>query len=926
MDEEKDIYNLPIAAFTFGKNGQAIPYFPIQDLKDNSKDNKADSKKNFSVSFESKGSKESNAYSNEDSEKRFSFKNILKKNANDNHNNNNKFNENITNNNFDNNNNYIFIDKEDSNSSYLKMILYSISYMKLLNNYILNELQLNKIQQNSSNGKLLLIIRDILIKIDQIRNIDKNINNNININNIINIEILKENLSTLFKSKKKFQKNAPDDPIDFLYVIINSLHLLKLKKGIIDNPNSKSSCSEECFGHKNLSINILKLYECECKGRDNKMISKNNYFIDIPLNLILNKFSKNNLNEINQKLFVYYKHMMSKANINIDCPKFGNLCKINKVHYKYILKNTPSYLIFNLENDYFKNNLLFFPLNKVLKSFILIPHILNINSIFDSFNNNQNYYELMGIIFLKVSKVYTCMFKQNEIFNYYEDNVFINFKNYYDIILFCMKNGLIPVSLFYQNIDLNIGKNYLDGNSIHHDINYELNKEQIMKLEKYVKNTDGLNKNLKNKIRTNENIISDNYTINYKYGIHSYKNNNNLSLSDNYNSSRYSGSVNSYSSFQKNEYICNHCERINKMENKKCFFCGYDNNALLKNINVRNIKKQKSIKSSGSNKNTINKNISLTQESDNKLNNQLGEIEDEYKNIDPNVLKYFDMPMPYIPQQSKKSEIKNSKQSPKTNKKIPHNNNNSNKIINKVKNNNIINKPINIISDKKDIINIDNSTLFVNSESNTLEDNLLKKLNQNNNIKKNYKIIHKKRNNINKSDNIINSNNYYSELNNKQLNINLKINNNNNYNIFEFSNRKNLINFEEYSHNNKENTNFTDRKDMTLKSKQLKKYNSNNFDNNNIINTNNNNNNYNKDFNRINLGLYFSNNLNEKWKCDHCLNMNNNETNICHWCKMERNNNNDNMIMKNYNYFSYNNINVNNNILNDNKKKKNEII
>ena len=489
-----------------------------------------------------------------------------------------------------------------------------------------------------------------------------------------------------------------------------------------------------------------------------------------------------------------------------------------------------------------------------------------------------------------------------------------------------MKNGLIPVSLFYQNIDLNIGKNYLDGNSIHHDINYELNKEQIMKLEKYVKNTNGLNKNLKNKIRTNENIISDNYTINYKYGIHSYKNNNNLSLSDNYNSSRYSGSVNSYSSFQKNEYICNHCERINKMENKKCFFCGYDNNALLKNINVRNIKKQKSIKSSGSNKNTINKNISLTQESDNKLNNQLGEIEDEYKNIDPNVLKYFDMPMPYIPQQSKKSEIKNSKQSPKTNKKIPHNNNNSNKIINKVKNNNIINKPVNIISDKKDIINIDNSTLFVNSESNTLEDNLSKKLNQNNNIKKNYKKIQKKRNNINKSDNIINSNNYYSELNNKQLNINLKINNNNNYNIFEFSNRKNLINFEEYSNNNKENTNFTDRKDMTLKSKQLKKYNSNNFDNNNNINTNNNNNNYNKDFNRINLGLYFSNNLNEKWKCDHCLNMNNNEANICHWCKMERNNNNDNMIMKNYNYFSYNNINVNNNILNDNKKKKNEII
>ncbi len=934
MEEEKDVYNLPIAAFTFGKNGQAIPYFPIQDLRDTSKDNKTDSRKNFSVSFESKGSKESNGYSNEDSEKRFSFKNVLKNNTNSNdNNNNNKFNENINNNNIYNNNNYIFIDKEDSNSSYLKMILYSISYMRLLNNYILDGLQLNEKQLNSNNGKLLSIISNILIKIEQIRNIDKTVNNSININNIINIEILKENISNLFKSKKKFQKNAPDDPIDFLFVIINSLHLLKLKNLNYENPNpnSKMNCSEDCFSHKNLSINILKLYECECKGRDNKMISKNNYFIDIPINLILNKYSKKNLNDINQKLFLYYKHMMTKANINIDCPKFGNLCTINKVHYKYILKNSPSYLIFNLENDYFKNNLLFFPINNVIKSYILIPHILNINSVFDSFNNNQNYYELIGIIFLKVSKVYTCMFKQNNIFNYYEDNIFINFNNYYDIILFCMKNGLIPVSIFYQNIDLNFGRNNLDKNSINHDTNYELNKEQIMKLEKYAKNTNSLNKNLKNKIRTNENIISDNYAINYKYCIHSYKNNNNLSLSDNYNSSRYSGSVNSYNSYQKSEYICNHCERINKIENKICFFCGYDNSALLKNINLgKGITKQKSLKSNESNKktthkNTINKNNSLTQDNDNKLNNQLGEIEDEYKNIDPHVLKYFDMPMAYIPQPPKKSEIKIPVQSPKNNKKIPHNNNNNNLILNKIKNNNILNKPLNIIGNKKDIINIDNSSLFVNSESNTLEDNILKKFKTNNNIKRNYKIIHKKRNSNNNSDNIINNNNYYSELNNNQLNINLKINNNNNYNIFDFSNRKHLIKFEEYSRNNREKCNFTDKKDINIKNNKLNNLNSNEI---NQINSFNTNNNYNNDLNKINLGLYFSNNENEKWKCEHCLYKNNNDTNICLWCKTERSNNNNNNNIKNkrnnlnnYNCFSNKNMNINN-VFNEKKKKK----
>ena len=953
MDEEKDVYNLPIAAFTFGKNGQPVPYFPIPDKKDSSKDNKGDSRKNISISFDSKGSKESNGYSNEDSERRFSFKNILKKNANTNKNNtsnlndmNNKnYNLNLNNNNFD-NNNYVFIDKEDSNSSYLKIILYSISYMKLINNYFLNELELNDKDLNSINGKVLLIIRDILIKIDKIRNTGKNINNSIHINNIINIEKLKEVLLNIFKSRKKFQKYSIDDPIDFLFVIINSLHFLKLKKE--NNINSKTICSEDCFSHKHLNINILKINECECKGRSNKILIKNNYFIDIPINLIINKYSKNNIYDINQKLFIYYKHMMTKAHIHIDCPKFGNQCNINKVHYKYILKNTPSYLIFNLENDYFKDNQLFFSLNNILRTFILIPHILNINSIFDSFNNTQNYYELIGILFLKISKVYTCMFKLNNIFNYYEDNIFISFNNYFDIIIFCMKNGLIPVSLFYQNIDLNIGKKNVDRNSINHDINYELNKEQLIKLEKYVKNTNSLNKNLKNKIRTSENIISDNYNINYKYGVHSQKNNNNnLSLSDNYNSSRYSGSVNSFNSQQKNEYICNHCERINKIENKKCSFCGYDNNSYLKNINmnlanniIRNIKKHKQ-KKNNSNKNILNKNISLTQRNENRLEiNQLGEIEDEYRNIDPHVLKYFDMPMAYIPQPNIKNEIKNPKQSPKLNNKIPrsnNNNNNNNSLINNnVKSSNMISNKINFIRNRKELMKMNTPQLILNSESNTIENNILNTINPNDNIKRNFNTIHKKRNS--NSDNIINNNNYYSELNNNQLNINLKINNNNNYNIFDFRNKNNIINFEDYEQHKKENNNFTNTKKLknfvSIKNKIMNKYNNNDNDIENDINLNfnKNNNNSNNDLinkNKYNLGMYYSHNDNDKWICQNCLNENNKDIGICLRCKMNRIKNKSKK--KNiYNSFNSNNINnksikkksINNNILN--KKIKNK--
>ena len=867
MEEEKDVYNLPIAAFTFGKNGKISPYYPIQDLKDSSKENLAKSKQHKNNnSIESKGSKDSNTYSNEDSEKRFSFKNIIKKNANNlknssNNLNNNNLNINIKNNNF-NNNNFIFIDKGDSNSSYLNTILYSISYMKLLNNYLIKEFKTNETEQNininlSPKEKFLSIIKDILVKIEQIRNSDKYVNNSININNIINIEALKDNLSNLFKNKKKFLKSSPDEPLDFLYVIINFLHSLKIKK---DNGEVNNVCESDCFSHNYLWVKMLKYYECECRGQSKKILNKNNYFIDIPINLIINKYYKNNMYDINQRLFIYYKQLISNFTINIDCPKLGNECKINKVHYKYILKNFPSYLIFNLENDFFKNNELFYSLKETLKNFVLIPHIFNINSLFDIENNNndnKNYYELIGIIFLNVSKVYTCMFKENNIFNYYDDNIFLNFNNYYDIILYSIKNGLIPVSIFYENIDLNTNNNNIDRNSIKYDPNYELNKEQVAKLEKYIKNTNSLTKNLKNKIRTSENIISDNYTINYSIGS---TNNNNPSFSDYYNnSSRFSGSINSFSSNQKNEYLCNHCERINKIENKICFFCGYDNRPYLTNINKNiNLKKQKS--NNISHKNSIKKNISLTSSNDTnqqKQNNELGEIEEEYKNIDPNVLKYFDMPRPYIPSHQNNEKISSTKQSPKSNKnKIPFSSNN--------------NKSNNIKNNEK--VHLNNPTNILNgSESNTLDNNILSKMDPNFIFKRNLKIIHKKRNSNNDD---LREKNYYSELRNNHLNINLKINNNNNYNIFEFNNKKSFVNMEGLEGNE---ANFTEKKLLKkinfIKNKKLKKFSINNSNSSGNIESNNQkfkfingniNSNSKNDLNKVNFGIYFQNNNKEK--------------------------------------------------------------
>ena len=880
MEDKKDLYNLPIAAFTFGKNGQPLPYLPIPDLQDkneNMNKNK-DSKINNNSSFDSKESKDSNAFSNNDSEKRFSFKNILKinqnnKNNQNNMNNSNNFNLKLNNNSF-NNNNFVFIDKEDSNSSYLKTILYAISYMKKLNYYFISELQLNKEQKKSNNFKILFIIKDILLKIDQIRNIDKSINGSIHINNIINIEQIKDDLSSLFKNKKKFLKNAPDDPIDFLFIIINILHALKLQKESDDN------CYGECFGHKNLWMNILRVYECECKAKSNKILNKNNYFIDIPINSIFKNISNYNFNEINQKLFIFYKDLISKFKVKANCPKYGDKCKMNKIYYKILLKNSPSYFIFNLETDYFHNNALFYPLNEIIKSFILIPHKFNANDLFEVKKNNNNCYELIGIIFLKISKIYTCMFKQNDVFNYYDDNLHINFNNYYDIIIFSIKNGLIPISLFYQNI--NIDSDNINKNNLKAEINYDLSPEQLIKLEKYVKNTNNLNKNLNNKIRTSENIISENSNINYKLTSSNRQNRNKIpSLSDNHNSSRLSGSINSLNSYQKKEYICTHCERINKIENIICFYCGFNNKPVLNSEN--NISSNNNNNTKNSNIKNIKNKISLTQENEQKeKNNELGEIEDEYKNIDPHVLKYFDMPRPYIPNKKTENKI-STKQSPKSikNKKIPSNN-------------------------KNDIIKLNSPHMYGNSQPSTIDNNIFNNLSSINNSNRSPNLAHKKRNSDNNK--FINNNNYYSELSNNQLNINLKINNNNNYNIFDFSDKKSIINLEGYHGYNSEKNNFNDKKLLKkinlIKNKKIK---INNFNNNNN-NSKNKVTDKNLNFNLINkmkiidsnsnFEIYFRN---QNWICEHCLNKNSKDKSFCFYCKNERN------LIKNKSQTNYNN-------------------
>ena len=861
MEDDKEAYNLPIASFTFGKNGQKLQNYPIPNIKDISKDNNKntiikESTKNNNL-IEPRESNDSYNLSNDDSSRRFSFKNIINKN--------NK--KKISNKNLNNanNNKIIFIDKEDNNSSYIKIILYALSYMPLISNYIINDFKFNiGTNINEISNQILLIIHDILIKIERI----KNMNQNNNINNIINIEQLKDGLYGLFKNRNKFLKNSLDDPMDFLYIIIKLLHDFNK-----NNLNDKT-CNE-CFSHKNISFNLYKIYECECKAKSNPILGINNYFLDIPLNIIINRLTKIKIKDMNQMLFDYYKKLIYNIKIKGDCPRYGKKCELNKVHKKYILKTCPSYLIFNLENDIFKNNELFFSLNNVLKTFILIPHIFDIKSLFNINNkNDKSNYELIGILFLKISKVYSCIFKEKDIFYYYEDNIFIKFYNYFDIILFSLKNGNIPISIIYQKD--------IEQNNINNNINYELNSEQINKLEKYVKNANNLNQNLKNKIRTKENILSDNIIINY-----GYSKSNNPSYSENNTLLRYSNSNNSYQISQKSEYICNHCERINKTENQNCLFCGFNNKNCSNNINknkqIQNILRLKNNK-------IIKKKLVLEKDKISKTQNNkyLTEINAEYKNINPYVQKYFDINRPCV--LSAKDINKNNfiTKQKLSSYLINHN---------KLQINNNINSFSHNVEKKKTKTSLEKSPKLINKfYFNKLENESSKAKNKSN---KNHFISFTTRNSKKYDLNSMNNEDFYSEKIDKcnnQLNINLKINNNNNYNIFEFGGKKKIIHLSDYNkyktednyyqnHNNKKII----KKIHSIKTRNTKKINQNKI---------------------INYNL-----PNNVWVCTNCLKDNEISMKNCIYCNKER-------IIKSINTSPINR----SNILNENRINFNNVL
>jgi len=854
----------------------------------------------------------------------------------------------------------IFIDEnKNDNNSYIIVILYSIYHMRPLKEYIIN-LNFGE-QQGAINNKE--INSNILYSLKKIY---EQIGNNSN----ISINELKESLSYLFNIKSKFMLNQPDDAVDLFFIILNAIHSFSIKSPL--NQISDELCNNtKCFSHKYIWMDLTRIDECECNGTSRRLFSNHNYITDIPMNQIfslINNYSNKNPKYIlaanYQKLFFYYKEILH--NLNMNCPLNGNRCNINKMHHRLFLGNSPSYFIFHLDYNQSNNNIFnnYYMIN-ILKCFILISKSLEISSLFEENTRNKNdynfnkNYNLIGLVFLSLTKIYSCAFKSMNnsnsnnsiLYNYYNSGNCLSFNSFYDLVVYSLKNGLIPIMLFYQENQINNSNLY---DNVKNDV---LSKEQINQLEKYSINIDNLFKTIShNKIRNNENVLisishrNNNNNLNnipinsqnINQSNNNNKNNNNI-INQNMNQIINNENImdnNYYNNKQQHKYNSNSYKvksNINQNINLNQMYSETEVRSSLKNqnnysnnINVGDnyysANQIKNMKASDNNNNIIN-----NENTNNKKYKKVNEYEINNKNnrIPKSTNEEFsmnnwDLPMPYI--YYKKEEpiailpIQNQT-SIEVNTKNNSNNYFYRKHINNMQMNNM-NNPIDIKKSefkqksnsytKKHGENI--KSIINRLDSNNNKNNINPNSDNGNNIKNRIPLNKEYKMNTNNSD--------Y----NRNVNINYSYNYNNNPNSFNKNhNLRNIIK-DKYTFNkiNKSNFDASSNRPSNFR-----------YDNNsNISNISYNNN---QNIRNISDDIIFSEEIKKKFKNKKLINqMINYSSNnrVKNNINAHKNNNNEKIVSKsddnsnsniyNFNYI-YNNNNFDMNILGNNVDKNNVI-
>lgn len=325
---------------------------------------------------------------------------------------------------------------------FLNVLIHAFYQIKEVRNFFLQETIKNDARSNLffELQKLIEHYTDIMSPFSRVAEQFKN----------INPSHLRSELADLFKEDNRFKLNSMDDPVEALFVFLNSFHSYSINAGslkyIIDKP-----CNPNCVSHELFWINILEQYQCECGATSEVLKYDYNYFIyEVYVKEILNmKDTRAEAKSFQHKFFNFLKKLNSTCENNITCPE---KCHLNNVRKNLYLLNSTPYLNFNLV--WRETNP---KLADICKLFLMLPLKFTNKDLFELPDGEiSKQYELFGLVCYWGSH-YISFFRSDEFdANYwvcYDDTVITKVNSWKELIVKCLKGHFHPTILFYRKID-----------------------------------------------------------------------------------------------------------------------------------------------------------------------------------------------------------------------------------------------------------------------------------------------------------------------------------------------------------------------------------------------------------------------------------------------------------------------------------------
>ena len=261
---------------------------------------------------------------------------------------------------------------------------------------------------------------------------------------LINNTSLKKELIDLYE--KQF---VLKDPIDVIYIYINSLHNYNLDLEDFSEIN-ENQCNNECLAHSLFFFNIVEQSYCtNCNFMsDFYKVFFCNYFFEINAEVLIYELEQLTFYDINDRLFELEKNNYSKSK-NMKC---NEDCNQPNILTNRILLTSQKYLLTNINFGSIDNRTLF----NICNISFMIPFMINNDSFFTIYDDRiiKTYY-LQSIILKENNDSYSIiMFNIDKCeWNYYNDMTIMKLKNPNKVIETIIQKQLLPILLFYIEIN-----------------------------------------------------------------------------------------------------------------------------------------------------------------------------------------------------------------------------------------------------------------------------------------------------------------------------------------------------------------------------------------------------------------------------------------------------------------------------------------